>query len=384
MAENTKDTKKTPPKKKRTPNAKKNSRAKGKKNNRSKNKNRLNLVLSIVFLAFCVALAVIVLPNDKEAKEPSTSVAKEQKPPIEKPQSKPQSDKTPVKTATQSEKSAKPAKPVQDKTSEQKKQVAEKPAPVKISKPATEAQKEVEVKKPSPQPFEIPPAKNNATLVLIIDDAGLSIENTRRYASLPFPLTIAVLPKLAQTKECAHLVHTLGKELILHQPMQSLNKNLNPGPGKISVDMSFAEISAIINENLDELGPFVKGLNNHEGSEVTEDVIRIGAVLDVCEARGIYFLDSRTTANTKAPQAALERDIKIFEKSGPYIDNVVDRTAMLKEIYKAIDVANKSGKAIIIGHVDKSAHILPQLLLDMYPYMIKAGYSFATPSMIGR
>ena len=102
----------------------------------------------------------------------------------------------------------------------------------------------------------------------------------------------------------------------------------------------------------------------------------------MCLENKIYFLDSRTTANTKAPQAALERDMKIFEKAGPYIDNVVSREAMLKEMYKALDFANKNGKAIIIGHVDKSANILPALLSDMYPYLIKAGYRFATPSTL--
>ena len=102
----------------------------------------------------------------------------------------------------------------------------------------------------------------------------------------------------------------------------------------------------------------------------------------MCQERGIYFLDSRTTAQTKAPQAALERDITIFEKSGPYIDNVVTRDAMKAELYRALDLANKNGKAIIIGHVDKSANILPKLLSDMYPYLVKAGYKFATPGML--
>ncbi len=217
---------------------------------------------------------------------------------------------------------------------------------------------------------------------MVIDDAGLNVEYTKKYATLPFPLTIAVLPKLVHSKDCAYVVRSNGKELILHQPMQSLNHNLDPGPGKISVDMSFAEISAVVNANLAEIGPGVKGLNNHEGSEVTGDVLRIGAVLDVCQQNGIYFLDSRTTANTQAPQAALERDMKIYEKSGPYIDNVVSRQAMLTEIYKSLEVANKKGCAIVIGHVDKSVNILPDLLLEMYPYIKAAGYRFATPSTL--
>lgn len=230
--------------------------------------------------------------------------------------------------------------------------------------------------------FDIPKAAKNATVVIVIDDAGRSVENVKRYATLPFPLTIAVLPKLPQSRECAQTSIKLGKEVILHQPMQSINHKLDPGPGKITVDMSFAQISSILNANLDSLGPGVKGMNNHEGSEVTGDVIRIGAVLDVCKSRGIYFLDSRTTAATKAPQAALERDMKIYEKAGPYIDNDLTREKMLERMYETLRYANNHGHAIVIGHVDKSVNILPDLLSEMYPYMKAAGYRFATPSTL--
>ncbi len=105
-------------------------------------------------------------------------------------------------------------------------------------------------------------------------------------------------------------------------------------------------------------------------------------MLDVCAEEGIYFLDSRTTAETKARQAALERDMTIYEKSGPYIDNVTTRSAELERIIESLNWANKHGKAVVIGHVDKSVNILPDLLNEMYPHMIKAGYKFATPSML--
>ena len=168
----------------------------------------------------------------------------------------------------------------------------------------------------------------------------------------------------------------------MHQPMQAMNTRLDPGPGAIKGDMTFAEIGTVIKENLAELGAGIKGMNNHEGSLVTADVIRIGAVLDVCQEMGIYFLDSRTTAETKAPQAALERDMHIFEKAGPYIDNDIDREKMLARIYETLTYANNHGRAIVIGHVDKSVNILPQLLTDIYPYLVQAGYRFATPSQL--
>lgn len=382
-------------------------------------KNKVTLLCGIIFLICCVCIAVNVLSQSAKSKN-IAEIAKSEKKTEQRQQNSGELGKTQkkkeVSDSKELKKSADSAKKVENsknvnKTS-QKQNADSKKNPAKSIENTNKIQTENKnIQKTKPEienknknvenlekskkneqiqnkekkqdlPFLIPPAQNGATLVFVIDDAGMNAEYTKRYASLPFPLTIAVLPKLLHSKDCAYIVRSSGKELILHQPMQSLNHKLDPGPGKISVDMSFSQISSIINENLAEIGPGVKGLNNHEGSEVTEDVLRIGAVLDVCLENKIYFLDSRTTANTKAPQAALERDMTIFEKSGPYIDNIVSREAMLKEIYKSLEAANKNGSAIVIAHVDKSAEILPKLLEQMYPYLIKAGYRFATPSTL--
>ena len=356
---------------------------------------KVNLLCGIVFLCCSLCLAFAILFSSPNTKKNTVSVSKalpekvasSQK--IENTQAgqkkititeSPDAKKTAKNQEKKSSSSKIAKKP--DVTTAKKAEVktAEKPKPEVKSK-ANNAVNETAANKKK-NPFAIPPAKNGAVICLIMDDAGMSVENTKKYVELPFPLTVAVLPKLKNSKACAEAVRNGNKELILHQPMQSLNHSLDPGPGKITVDMSFSEIYSIVSENLMEIGPGVRGINNHEGSEVTEDVLRIGAVLDVCIDKGIYFLDSRTSAYSKAPQAALERDIKIFEKAGPYIDNVVSREAMLAQLYKTLDFANSHGKAIIIAHVDKSVKILPALLLQMYPYLQEAGYRFSTLSSL--
>ncbi|MBP5753965.1 MAG: divergent polysaccharide deacetylase family protein, partial [Treponema sp.] len=85
--------------------------------------------------------------------------------------------------------------------------------------------------------FDIPQAKSGTRICFVIDYAGANLGNLKRYTSLPFPITIAVLPKLAQSSECAQAVRAAGKELILHQPMQAHDyasgTTPNPGPGAI-------------------------------------------------------------------------------------------------------------------------------------------------------
>ena len=228
-------------------------------------------------------------------------------------------------------------------------------------------------------PYDIPKAEKGSTLVFIIDDAGHSLENLKKYTALPFPITIAVLPRVAETEACARHIVAAKKELILHQPMQAENLSVNPGPGAITQNMNLGEIKATVKANLAQLGSGVKGLNNHEGSLITEDEVRIGAVLDAAREYGVYFIDSRTTAQTKAKEAADIRGMTVRHRD-IFIDNIIDKNEMLKQIYHGLALANKNGTAIMIGHVDKSVHVLPDLLMDMYPYLTEKGYTLEVPS----
>jgi len=255
-----------------------------------------------------------------------------------------------------------------------------KPAPetASISKPN---RPDAAIQEAKPK-FNVPPAQKGARLAFVIDDGGMNTANVKKYTSLPFPVTVAVLPGLPHTRECADLVRRDGKELMLHQPMQAKNLNLNPGPGAITPEMDSYGIMQVIEKNLGELGPGVKGFNNHEGSLITEDKLKMTFVIDLAMQKGLYFLDSRTTSQTQARQAALELDAHIIERNAPFLDNAVTREDMLREIYKGLEVANKAGYAVIIGHVDKSAAVLPKLLEDLYPELKSKGYVFTTPSRL--
>ena len=227
-------------------------------------------------------------------------------------------------------------------------------------------------------PFMIPPAQNGAVLVFVFDDAGLHADNVRRYTALPFPVTVAVLPALRQSKASAAIVRDSGNEVILHQPMQALNRSLDPGPGAILPDMPPEKIISVLKTNVSELAP-LQGLNNHEGSLITENLSMMETVLAVAGELGIFFLDSKTTAKSKGRQAADLLGMDIYERD-VFIDDVVTRRVMLAQIYRGIAIANRSGSAILIGHVDKSVDILPQLLSDLYPHLVKQGYRFSTVS----
>lgn len=227
-----------------------------------------------------------------------------------------------------------------------------------------------------PGPFDsVEAAVNNATLILVLDDGGQNLSHLQHFLELPFAFDVAVLPKLQYSAQTATRVRAAGKEVMLHQPMQAINLSVNPGPGAITPEMHTYDIEALVLENIQEVGP-VAGLNNHEGSLITQSASKIGAVLDVCDEQGIFFLDSRTTAETQAPQAALERGFHIWERD-IFLDNTQEREDIIQQILQAIKIANRDGYAIMIGHV-WSADNLATILLEMYNALEPKGYRFST------
>lgn len=260
----------------------------------------------------------------------------------------------------------------------EEKKVTEKPPEQISGKTAGKTIRPGAEKRPEVKPlFVIPDAVNGAVLAFVFDDAGQNLSQLNKVLALPFPLTVAVLPDLAYSVESARRIRSAGKEIILHQPMQSVNAAVSPGAGAITPDMRTYDIGKLIMKNLSEIGP-VAGLNNHEGSLIMENKIQVGAVLDAASAAGIYFLDSRTTADTRAPQVALERGIAIYNRD-IFLDNEKNKKNVLEEIKKGLAVANRKGYSIMIGHV-WSADLIPPLLAELYPELVKKGYRFATVS----
>lgn len=274
----------------------------------------------------------------------------------------------------------------ENKKSEAEKNISKKDSSSPVKQPeapvsSASSEKSVPpIKKPSSGIPEIPPAVNGAKLVLIFDDGGQNLSQLESFLALPFPVTVAVLPKLAHSKQAAERVRKSGKELMLHQPMQAINLSVNPGPGAITPDMTLYEIETCLRENIAEIGP-VRGLNNHEGSLICEDEVKIGTVLQVSSNMGLYFVDSRTTSQTRVPQAAMSLGLSYYERN-VFIDSTKNRADIISEIMKGVSIANKNGAAIMIGHV-WSADVLPEILSELYPLLSGKGYVFTTVSASG-
>lgn len=225
--------------------------------------------------------------------------------------------------------------------------------------------------------FNFPKAVNSAQLIFVFDDGGQNIKQLQSFLTLKFPITIAVLPQLAHSKESADLIRKSGNELMLHQPMQAVNSSVNPGPGAITPDMDESKIISTLFQNITEIGP-IAGFNNHEGSAITADAEKMEVILRVASQEGIYFMDSRTNSETKVPYVAREMGYSYYERN-IFLDNEKTRENVLSELNKALVYANKNGSVIMIGHI-WSADFLPEILNEVYPELVEKGYTFSTVS----
>ena len=217
------------------------------------------------------------------------------------------------------------------------------------------------------------PTKKVADVYIVLDDGGHNLSHLKPFLDLKIPLTIAVLPNLAYSKQSANLTVQYGKNLILHQPMQAVNLSTDPGPNAIMPEMSAEQIRSLVSENIDSLGVKI-GLNNHEGSLITADTFAMKAVMEVCKSRGMFFLDSRTNSQSVCKNVASEYGVKLYERN-IFLDNTPNQSDMIAMFKSGIEIAKKNGSVVMIGHV-WSGKNLADVLQKMYDEFTPQGFIF--------
>lgn len=190
-------------------------------------------------------------------------------------------------------------------------------------------------------------ARAGGQLAIIIDDLGYNSHLGERSLHLPGAFTYAILPRAPQGPRLARLASRLGKEVMVHNPMSN-TQGLPLDPGALSGEMSYGDFSATLQSNLNAI-PGARGLNNHMGSQLTSEPQAMGWLMGTLRKRGLYFIDSRTTAASRAWETArryrvpsLQRDI--------FLDHERDPAQIRRQLAKAIELARERGHALAIGH----------------------------------
>ena len=184
---------------------------------------------------------------------------------------------------------------------------------------------------------------------IIIDDIGYDLGPVRELLKVDADITFAILPLCSHSRESAEILHQARRETLLHLPMEpnSYPKE-KPGNGALFTDMNTEELVFQLEKDLASV-PYISGVNNHMGSKFMADQDKLILVFNKLKKKKLFFVDSRTTAGTKASAAAEKVNIQMASRK-VFLDNNRDD----KEIYNIIlDAAQNSSDAspvIMIGH----------------------------------
>jgi polysaccharide deacetylase 2 family uncharacterized protein YibQ len=192
------------------------------------------------------------------------------------------------------------------------------------------------------------PGAANARLAIILDDLGYDRAAADALLALPFPLTVSVLPHLPLSTEVAEEAFRRGDQVLLHLPMEPLVDGAKPEEQELRVGMNAAQVEDALAGMLETV-PHVVGVNNHQGSRATADPALMQELMPALRQRGLFFIDSRTTAATVAYVAAEQSQVRAASRK-VFLDDTPTREAILAQLELAARDAVRDGTAIAIGH----------------------------------
>lgn len=183
--------------------------------------------------------------------------------------------------------------------------------------------------------------------MLIIDDIGDNLPLGRRAVDLPGPVAIAVLPHTAYSTRLAERATTRGKVVMLHAPMTN-HGGRRTGPGTLSADMDHDRFLQVLRADLEAV-PQARGVNNHMGSELTEQPLPMSWLMRELGQRGLFFVDSRTTRFTTAERQARAQGLPHLRRH-VFLDHSRDPAEIHAQFERWLALARKQGLAVAIGH----------------------------------
>ena len=209
-------------------------------------------------------------------------------------------------------------------------------------------------------------AAEPAVIAIIIDDIGNNLKVGKQVINSKLPITCSILPARPHSIKLARLAHQQGKEVMLHLPMQA-SKSERLGHGGLRLGMSKHEFTRTVDISIDAI-PHAQGINNHMGSLLTRTPRYMEWLMQTIANRDelLFFVDSKTTAQTVAEDAAQSYHIPSVKRDVFLDSNANDKAFVKQQIKQLIKIAKQQGYALAIGHPHQATlSVLEQELLKL-------------------
>jgi hypothetical protein len=220
--------------------------------------------------------------------------------------------------------------------------------------------------------------RSRPLVAVVIDDVGLDRPRSRRAWELPGPLTMSFLPYAKDLGEQARAARAHNHELMLHLPMEPTGRQ-DPGPGALLVSLPDSELRQRTLAALDSFDGYA-GVNNHMGSRFTAFRPGMETVLRQFRARGLMFLDSRTTPQSVGDQVAQEIGLPSIVRH-VFLDDEESIEAVRRRLVETEAVARRQGFVIAIGHPHEATL---QALAEWLPTVQGKGMALAPATAVLR
>jgi polysaccharide deacetylase 2 family uncharacterized protein YibQ len=186
-------------------------------------------------------------------------------------------------------------------------------------------------------------------IAIIMDDMGRSVSTFRKLLEIDLMVTPAILPESSNATEAAHYLQDLGREYMIHLPMQPKSyPRINPGANALLLGQTEMQTRKLLRRYMERV-PGASGGNNHMGSGYTQNRKAMRVVLDELKQGGYYFIDSKTISTSVAYDEA--RRMKLPAGSRQiFLDNEEDVDYIRRQIRKMVRMSDDRGEVIAICH----------------------------------
>ncbi|MEE9168007.1 MAG: divergent polysaccharide deacetylase family protein [Candidatus Neomarinimicrobiota bacterium] len=186
-------------------------------------------------------------------------------------------------------------------------------------------------------------------ICLIIDDFGYSLNSiVNDFLELGVPATFSVLPGHAFSSRVADLAHDAGFEVMVHMPMESSDHRAGEEEFILKAGQKESEIRSRLRRAFLEI-PHAQGVNNHQGSDATENRRLMRTVAEVLRAERKYFVDSRTSSKSVAVEQMQRADVPVAVRH-VFLDYEDDEETVLNQLTVLEEKAREVGVAVGIAH----------------------------------
>ncbi|GLI39005.1 hypothetical protein GHYDROH2_25060 [Geobacter hydrogenophilus] len=189
----------------------------------------------------------------------------------------------------------------------------------------------------------------SGSLAIIIDDMGKGTQEARSLIDIGVPVTFSIIPGLPKARQVAQEAQRRGIEVMIHLPMEPKGyPERRLEENGLLLSQGNEEISARMNGYFREV-PQAVGANNHMGSAFTENREKMAVVLGILKEKGLFFVDSKTSAISAGESMARELGVRTASRA-VFLDNIQDVGYISKQLRQAAAIARKRGSAIAICH----------------------------------